>query len=139
MPIMPIGKYKGKDISDVPADYLRWMEKQSGLSEWLSGIIKSEVDRRMGAPSRSIVPPAVQARVDSGKKSDSAHFEKLMKEQRAFTFELELLVDNRVMLEDILNRGERDRLASGQGNESVKRLCLATKRVLGIEKLDLSV
>ena len=32
--IMPVGKYKGKTMEEVPSDYLSWFAEQSWSSKW---------------------------------------------------------------------------------------------------------
>ena len=42
------GKYKGDDITDVPVDYLQWMEANVDLSDDERVEINHEIERRMG-------------------------------------------------------------------------------------------
>jgi len=53
---MLFGKHKGKPISEVPTDYLRWMVKgELKLKDWYKQAIHSEIDRRQNGNKQ---PPA---------------------------------------------------------------------------------
>jgi len=41
--IMPFGKYKGKDIVDIPSSYLKWLAKQ----DWVDGPLGKAVEEEL--------------------------------------------------------------------------------------------
>jgi uncharacterized protein (DUF3820 family) len=43
---MPFGKYKGEDITDVPTDYLSWLEEQDWIREPMRKAVQFELERR---------------------------------------------------------------------------------------------
>lgn len=45
-PTMPFGKYKGKFITDVPDDYLQWLEPQEFVYTQLRETIRTELEGR---------------------------------------------------------------------------------------------
>lgn len=44
--VMPFGKHKGKNIKDVPSDYLQWIYEKSDLSENIKKRAKSNLQNR---------------------------------------------------------------------------------------------
>ena len=52
-PTMPFGKYRGQPLSEIPADYLRWVEPKEFVRPQLREVIKKELAQRSSAPTRS--------------------------------------------------------------------------------------
>ena len=46
---MPFGKYKGEEVSDIPLDYLKWVEENVSLTPDLRSEINFEVKRSEGS------------------------------------------------------------------------------------------
>lgn len=42
---MPFGKYKGEDMSEVPAKYLDWLHGQDWISQWPDVLEYIEMNR----------------------------------------------------------------------------------------------
>jgi Putative quorum-sensing-regulated virulence factor len=55
---MPFGKYKGRLLRELPADYLRWLHDACDLREPLRQDIEAEYQRRFRSGSRAESPPA---------------------------------------------------------------------------------
>ena len=51
-PTMPFGKYRGQPISEIPADYLQWLEPQKFVFPQLREVIKKELAERPPVPVR---------------------------------------------------------------------------------------
>jgi uncharacterized protein (DUF3820 family) len=53
---MSFGKYKGRELCDIPLDYLRWVLRNCDrMNAFLRGAIQAEVQRRrnLQAPTRT--------------------------------------------------------------------------------------
>ena len=51
--VLTFGKHKGKSLSEVPLDYLQWMQRTINLSEWLHTNLERELELRAGTPKES--------------------------------------------------------------------------------------
>jgi hypothetical protein len=54
---MPWGKYKGRELSDVPGSYLCWALEEATLMPGLRSAIRRELDRRFPPEPPSSPPP----------------------------------------------------------------------------------
>jgi len=48
-PVVPFGKYAGKNASDIPVDYLDWLIDQS----WVNEQLKIDVESHLNGPRRA--------------------------------------------------------------------------------------
>jgi hypothetical protein len=59
--ILPFGKYRGREIADIPGSYLAWLfEESTNLRPVLRLAIRQELARRFGEPAppaRAMLPP----------------------------------------------------------------------------------
>jgi hypothetical protein len=62
---MPFGKYRGEPLSEIPADYLRWVLREvDALEPWLGEGIRAELQRREQRGRASSPPPRRQQAAD---------------------------------------------------------------------------
>ena len=54
---MPFGKHKGKLLSNVPLDYLHWLQGLADLSSWLREAVEAELEERRFRSYRRPTPP----------------------------------------------------------------------------------
>jgi hypothetical protein len=58
MPVMPWGKYKDTEISEIPSGYLVFCHEELRVREiWLKAAIADELDRRFGYADPTPPPP----------------------------------------------------------------------------------
>lgn len=57
---LPWGKYRGRDVSDVPSGYLLWLVEQSNIGEPHLSEIREELAARLGMDDAllQLTPPA---------------------------------------------------------------------------------
>jgi hypothetical protein len=53
MPVMPFGKFRGLEITDLPDWYIRWVAKLPNLRDPLLSSIRAEVQRRASEETES--------------------------------------------------------------------------------------
>ena len=54
---MPFGKYRGRPLSEVPTDYLKWLLRLSNLSDDLREAVRAELKDRPPEYRKFEIPP----------------------------------------------------------------------------------
>jgi hypothetical protein len=59
---MPFGKYKDEDLTDIPIEYLKWLEEKDNIWPDLRKALNHEIERREGDRSSLgyVKPPDIK-------------------------------------------------------------------------------
>jgi len=133
---MPFGAHSGKDITEVPSDYLRWLSDQEFVREPLSNAVDQELSRRDGRVIiRARFEESTPVHTKQTSKKNDGWDPKYFKEQYVFSRELEILRSHKDFVKKLLAAGRECLESNGQLDSEGSRVALSVARVLGLEQI----